>query len=120
MMTNRVLRVKKVGNDSRVIWGQKSQMMTERSFEVNKGQMILTNAVQLCFVLEVFSIEVVEHVELGEFEITEFGLGFTIGQLLRPKPLLPSIGDVIDDAFIEEMPLLPLVPLKSETLRGID
>ena len=82
--------------------------------------MILTNAVQLCFVLEVFSIEVVEHVELGEFEITEFGLGFTIGQLLRPKPLLPSIGDVIDDAFIEEIPLLPLVPLKSETLRGID
>ena len=93
---------------------------TKRSFEVKKGQMILTNAVQLCFVLEVFSIEVVEHVELGEFEITEFGLGFTIGQLLRPKPLLPSIGDVIDDAFIEEIPLLPLVPLKRETLRGID
>ena len=106
-MTQRVIRVKK---------GQKGR----GSFGVNKSQIILTNAVQLCFVLEVFSIEVVEHVELGEFEMTEFGLGFTIGQLLRPKPLLPSIGDVIDDAFIDEMPLLPLVPLKSETLRGID
>ena len=61
-----------------------------------------------------------EHVELGEFEITEFGLGFTIGQLLRPKPLLPSIGDVIDDELIEDIPLLPLVPLKSETFRGIE
>ena len=90
----------------RVLWGQKRSN-------------VLTNAVQLCFVLEVFSIEVVEHVEL--FEMTELGLCFTIGQLLRPKrSLLPSIGDVIDDAFIEEMPLLPLVPLKSETLRGID
>ena len=84
-----------------------------------KRSNVLTNAVQLCFVLEVFSIEVVEHVEL--FEMTELGLCFTMGQLLRPKrSLLPSIGDVIDDAFMEEMPLLPLVPLKSETLRGID
>ena len=63
-----------MGDRNRVKWGQKRSN-------------VLTNAVQLCFVLEVrfvFSIEVVEHVELGEFEMTEFGLCFTMGQLLRP------------------------------------